>query len=76
MEQAQDLSANAGAGTTLVHESSATMTDDPNAAGTILTIPDSGAIEVTFLPTGKGELKEIPGFGTVLESNEDGKIIR
>ena len=36
------------------------------------------SIEVTFIPTGEGELKEIPGIGHVLEtrSKEDGKVIR
>ena len=37
-----------------------------------------GGAEVTFIPTGEGELKEIPGIGHVLEtrSKEDGKVIR
>ena len=33
---------------------------------------------VTFLPNGEGELKDIPGFGQVLETRslEDGKVVR
>lgn len=36
------------------------------------------AIQVTFIPSGEGELKEIPGFGQVLETRcaEDGKVVR
>ena len=36
------------------------------------------AIQVTFIPSGEGQLKEIPGFGQVLEtrSAEDGKVVR
>ena len=74
VEQAQDLSASAVAVSVpagIVPPEAV----DQEAAGTILTIPE-GSIEVTFLPTGKGELKEIPGLGTVLESTEDGRIIR
>ncbi len=40
---------------------------------------DNAAVElVTFLPNGEGELKDIPGFGQVLETRslEDGKLIR
>lgn len=35
-------------------------------------------VAVTFLPNAEGELKDIPGFGQVLETRslEDGKVIR
>ena len=40
-----------------------------------MTLPE-GAIELTFIPSGRGELKEIPGIGPVIEtSEENGQVI-
>ena len=33
-------------------------------------------MEVTFIPYGEGEIKEIPGVGSVLETTKDGNVVR
>ncbi|TRY71486.1 hypothetical protein TCAL_00243 [Tigriopus californicus] len=45
-------------------------------ATALVSMPD-GATEVIYFPPGKGEIKEIPGMGSVLETTQpDGRVVR